>query len=217
MKNIKKSVAVLGLGQYGCSLAETLYNLGEDVLVADIDDKVIREMSSKVTSAVCVDLESEDEVASLGLQNMDIVIICMGGNLAASILCVSIAKEHGVPIVVAKASTPRMKGILKRVGADKIIDPEKEGGERSARILTSQHIMDYFEIDENLCMVELKPRSAWVGHSLIELNLRKKYNINIAAIKNQGGNWGYVDPARQLLEEDMLMVIIEKSDINRWR
>ncbi len=217
MKSVKKSVAILGLGKYGCSLAETLYSLGEDVLVADIDERVIKEMAPKVTTAVCADLSNEDELDALGLQNMDIVIICMGGNIAASVLSVSIAKEKGVPVVVAKASSPRMKALLKRVGADKIVDPEREGGIRSARILASRYIHDYFEIDENLCMIELQPKSSWIGHNLIELNLRQKYNMNVAAIKKQSGNWGYVDPSRKIKEEDLLMIIIEKDDINKWR
>lgn len=213
----KKSIAVLGLGKYGRSLAETLYSLGEDVLVADVDEKVIRDMSSKVTSAVCANLDNEDEVAALGLQNMDIVITSMGGNLSASILCVAIAKEKGVPVVIAKASTDRMKMILQRVGADKIVCPEEEGGVRSARILTSRYIRDYFEIDDNLCMIELSPKKNWIGKNLIELNLRRLYNMNVAAIKSKGTKWGYVDPNRQLTEEDLLMIIIEKDSINKWR
>ena len=213
----KKSVAVLGLGKYGCSLAETLYSLGEDVLIADIDDKVIKEMAPKVTTAITADLSNEDQLESLGLQNMDIVIICMGGNIAASVLSVSVAKEKGVPIVVAKASSPRMKALLKRVGADKIVDPEYEGGVRSARILASQNVRDYFDIDDSLCMIELRPKNGWIGHSLMDLNLRKKYNINVAAIKKQGGNWGYVDPSRPIKEEDLLLTIIDKSDINKWK
>lgn len=217
MNNEKKSVAILGLGKYGCSLAENLYNMGEDVLVADIDERAVRDMSSKVTSAVCADLSIEEELEALGLQNMDIVIICMGGNIAASILSVTVAKEKGVPVVVAKASSPRMKNILKKVGADKIIDPEMEGGIRSAKIIASRHIHDYFEIDENLCMLELQPRSAWVGHDLIELNLRKKYNLNVAGIKKKDENWGYVDPKRRLKETDLLMILVEKKDLERWR
>ncbi|SFC48388.1 potassium channel family protein [Butyrivibrio sp. YAB3001] len=214
---IKKSIAVLGLGKYGCSLAESLYSLGEDVLVADKNETVVRDMSPKVTSAVCANLDNEDEVTALGLQNMDIVITCMGGNLSASILSVAIAKEKGVPVVIAKASSDRMKMILERVGADKIICPEEEGGVRSARILTSQYIRDYFEIDENLCMIELQPKKAWIGKDLIELNLRKKYNMNVAAIKRQGGNWSYVDPSHKLREDNLLMIIIEKDDIDKWR
>ena len=214
---MKKSVAVLGLGKYGRSLAETLYDLGEDVLVADMDEKVIRDMSSKVTSAVCADLGNEDEVAALGLQNMDIVIICMGGNLAASIMCVTIAKEKGVHTVIAKASSPRMKAILKRVGADKIIDPEQEGGIRSARILATQHIHDYYEIDENLCMIEMHPQNSWVGKSLIELSLRKNNNMNVAAIKNKGTGWAFIEPSHVLSEDDLLMIIVEKKNMNKLK
>jgi trk system potassium uptake protein TrkA len=213
---VKKTIAILGLGKYGRSLAESLYGLGEDVLVVDRDEKIIKEMSPKVTSAICANLDEEDEVAALGLQNMDIVITCMGGSLAASILCVSIAKELGVPVVIAKSSTNRMKNILERVGADKIICPEEEGGVRSARILASQYIRDYFEIDQNLCMIELAPKKAWIGKDLIELNLRKKYNMNVAAIKKRGGNWTYVDPTNKLSEDNLLMAIIERDNLSKW-
>lgn len=214
---MKKSIAILGLGKYGYSLAQELYNLGEDVLVADFDEKAIRDISPKVTAAVCADLNNEDEISALGLQNMDIVIVCMGGNISASIMSVAIAKEKGVPVVIAKASSERMKSILTRVGADKIIDPEKEGGIRSARILASQHIHDYFELDDNLCMIELHPKASWIGKDLIELNLRKKYNMNVAAIKKEGGKWGYVNPNVKLTEDHLLMTIIEKDDIDKWR
>ncbi len=212
---MKKSIAVLGLGKYGCSLAETLYKLGEDVLVADIDEKVIRDMSSKVTAAVCTDLSNEDDVIALGLQNMDIVIVCMGGNIAASITCIAIAKEQGVKTVIAKAISPRMKAVLERVGADKIIDPEQEGGVRTARIVASQHIHDYYELDDNLCMIEMRPKSTWVGKSLIDLELRKKYNMNVAAIKNPKGKWVFVNPTYVLEENNLLMIIIEKKDFNK--
>ena len=183
---MKKSVAVLGLGKYGYSVAKNLYDMGEDVLVADKDEQIIRDISSKVTSAVCANLENEDEVLSLGLQNMDIVITGMGGNIAASIMAVAITKEKGVPLVIAKASTSRMETILKRVGADKIINPEQDGGVRSARILASQSIHDYYELDDNLCMVELQPKPTWLGQSLIDLDLRRKYNMNVAAVKEKG-------------------------------
>ncbi len=214
---MKKSIAVLGLGKYGCSLATTLYDLGEDVLVADIDEKIIRDMAPKVTSAVRADLSNEDEVVALGLQNMDIVIICMGQNIAASIMCVTIAKEKGVGTVIAKASSPRIKNVLKRVGADKILDPELEGGIRSARILASQHIRDYFEIDENLCMVEFHPDNNWVGKSLIDLDLRRKHNMNVAAIKDSEGKWAFVDPGHILHADDLLMIIIEKKDLSKLK
>lgn len=88
---------------------------------------------------------------------------------------------------------------------------------RSARILASSQIHEYFEIGNNLCIVELEPKSAWVNHNLIELDLRKKHNINVAAIRLEDGNWGYLDPTRKLKAEDLLMVMIEKSTIDKWK
>lgn len=214
---VKKSIAVLGLGKYGRSLAESLYSLGEDVLVVDRDESIIRDISPRVTAAICANLDIEDEVSALGLQNMDIVITCMGGSLSASIISVSIAKEKGVPVVIAKASTDRMKSILQRVGADKIICPEEEGGVRSARILTSQYIHDYIAIDDNLCMIELQPKKSWIGKNLIELDLRKKYNMNVAAIKDKGGSWGFIDPVHKLTQDNLLLIIVEKNKIDKWR
>ena len=217
MKSEKKTIAVLGLGKYGRSLAETLFKLGEDVLVADNNENLIRDIAPKVTTAICCDLSNEDEVLTLGLQNMDIVIICMGGNIAASIVCASIAKEKGVPTVIAKAASSRMQSILKRVGVDTILDPERERGERTARIIASRHLQDYIVIDENLCMIEIHPMKQWVGQTLIELDLRKKNNMNVAAIKENGGKWKYVDPARTIREDDLLMIMVEKDDIAKWK
>ena len=128
-----KSVAVLGLGKYGKSLAENLYMMGADVLAVDKDKEVINEFAGKCTSAVCANLENEDEVEALGLKNMDIVV-CATGNLAAAIMSVAVAKEKNVPLIVAKTSSDRMSSILLKIGVDKILDPEGEGGMRSARI-----------------------------------------------------------------------------------
>jgi trk system potassium uptake protein TrkA len=100
---------------------------------------------------------------------------------------------------------------------DKVIDPEREGGVRSARILASSQIHEYIEIGNNLCIVELEPKSSWVNHNLIELDLRKKHNINVAAIRLEDGNWGYLDPTRKLKAEDLLMVMIAKSTIDKWK
>ena len=147
---MKKSVAVLGLGKYGMSLAENLYRMGADVLAVDKDERVVNDISSKCTSAICANLENEDEVMALELKNMDIVVSAMGGNLAASILAVTVAKDEGVPVVVAKSSSNRMSSILKKVGVDKILDPEGEGGLRSASILLSSSLKDFFELDSNM-------------------------------------------------------------------
>ena len=169
---MSKSIAVLGLGQYGRSLAENLYLMGADVLAVDKDKDLIDDFAGKCTSAVCANLENEDEVEALGLKNMDIVVSCTG-NLAAAIMAVAVAKENNVPLIVAKSSSERMSSILLKIGVDKILNPEDEGGRRSARILLSSFYKDYYEIDSNLYIIEMYPKAEWIGKNLIELDLRK--------------------------------------------
>jgi trk system potassium uptake protein TrkA len=212
---MKKSVAVLGLGKYGRSLSENLYRLGADVLAVDNNEELINEFTGSCTSAVYANLNNEDEVAALGLKNMDIVVCAMGRSLAASIMCVAVAKEQGVPLVVAKASSDRMASILKKVGADKILDPEGEGGGRSARILLSSSFKDYFEIDENMYMIEMHPKKEWIGKNLIELQLRKSFNINVIAVREEGHRWHFVDPQKPFSPDSMLLIGVEKKDINK--
>ena len=189
-----KSVAVLGLGKYGKSLAENLYMMGADVLAVDKDNELINEFAGKCTSAVCANLENEDEVEALGLKNMDIVV-CATGNLAAAIMSVAVAKEKGVPLIVAKTSSDRMSSILLKIGVDKILDPEGEGGMRSARILLSKSFKDFLEIDSNMYIVEMYVKDEWVGKNLIELELRKKHRMNVIAVRKKDQKWGCLGSA----------------------
>lgn len=213
----EKSIAVLGLGKYGRSLARNLYNLGADVLAVDSDPDVVAEFTANSTSSIKANLNNEDEVLALGLKNMDIVVTAMGSNLAASIMCVSVAKEQGVPLVIAKSDSNRMASILKKVGADRIIDPEEEGGARSARILVSSYLNECFKLDENLNLLEMVPMSEWVGHSLNELDLRKTMNINVVAMRKKGGLWHFVEPD-VVLEEDMnLLIVMERETLKKIR
>ena len=207
----KKSVAVLGLGQFGRSLAESLYDLGMDVLVADQDEQLIADFADKSTVAVRCDLSEEDEIKALSLHNMDIVIVAMSTDLAASILCVSVAKELGVPFVLAKASTPRRATILRRVGADRIIDPEKDSGVRTARVLASPNILEFFDVDENLCLIEMPVQQDWLGKSLHELDLRRRRGFNVIAVRRAPEAWAFVDPEKPLMEEETLLVAMEKK------
>ncbi len=212
---MKKSVAVLGLGNYGKSLAEKLYDMGADVLVVDKDENLIKEFSSKCSAAICADLCNEEAVAALGLKNMDVVITSVAKNLTASIIAVAVAKEQGVPLIIAKSSSDRMSSILLRVGANKVIDPEEEGGVRSARILMSSSFKDFFELDDNMYVVEMAPKKDWVGKSLLELGLRKTLNINVIAIKKKGGLWQFVDSKTKFEEENSLLVVMEKKDVKK--
>ena len=214
---MKKSVAVLGLGKYGRSLAENLYLMGADVLAVDRDSKIVSEFSGKSTSIVQANLENEEEVAALGLKNLDIVVSCTGKNLAASIMTVAVAKEQGVPLIVAKSSSDRMSSILLKIGVDKILDPEGDGGLRSARILLSSYFRDFLKIDDNMYMVEMDAQEAWIGKSLKELELRKKFNMNVIAIKKEGKKWCFGNPEEPLVKNETLLIAMEQKDLKKWK
>ncbi len=212
---MKKSIAVLGLGKYGMSLAKALYDIGVDVLAVDQDENKVKEISEYSTYAICMDLTNEDDFAQLDLKSMDIVVTAMGRNLAASIMSVAVSKEKGVPLIVAKSSSERMSSMLRKIGADKVIVPEETSGMQSARILVSDTILDYFQVDNNLCMIEMYPLEKWVGRSLIDLNLRKKHLINAVAKKDKNSTWRLIDPEIPLEKDSKLLIVVERSALNR--
>ncbi len=210
---MSKSIAVFGLGRFGKSLALSLYETGAQVMVVDKNESIIENISDKVTYAVIADLTNPDDIKGIGLEDIDIVVVAMGSDLTASIMSIMVSKELGVKQVIAKASDERMGSILSKVGADRILYPEEESGSRTARILTSDNFMEFFDIDDNLCLLEMKPKKEWVGKTLMELNLRKMYKINVVAIKGHNGMKSYIDPTRKLEENNNLLVVLDKNDL----
>ena len=213
---MSRAIAVLGLGKFGRSLAEGLYSLGMDLMVVDRNPDLIREFASKSTIAVCANLEKEEEIHALELKHMDMVVVCMGTSLAPSVMCVLEAKAQGVPFVMAKALSPQMGTILKKVGADQVINPEAESGMRTARALASPTILDLFDVGENLCMIEMVPEKKWIGKTLMELNLRQKRGINVVAMKEPGKTWSYLDAHSSILENATLLVVLEKKQLDQF-
>ena len=213
---MSRSIAVLGLGKFGSSLAESLYSLGMDLMVVDRDPERIREFSSKSTVAVCANLENEEEIQALDLKHMDMVVVCMGTSLAPSVMCVLEAKNQGVPFVMAKDLSTQMGTILKKVGADQVINPEAESGMRTARALASPTILDLFDVGENLCMIEMVPDKKWIGKTLLELNLRQKRGINVIAMKEPGTTWSYLDAHSPIKDNATLLVVLEKKLLSQF-
>lgn len=214
---MERSIAVLGLGEFGQSLADNLAILGADVMVVDRDREMVQEYAPKVTVSVCADLTDEQQLRELGLGNMDVVVVAMGASLAASVMSVMVAKEQNVPYVLAKASSPSMAAILMKVGADKVFNPEEESGLRTAQILTSSAFLELIDVDDSFCVVEMLPKKRWIGKNLIELDLRKKYNVNVVAAALGGANWQFVDPQVPLEESMRLLVAVERKDLERLR
>ncbi|MBQ3841992.1 MAG: TrkA family potassium uptake protein [Ruminiclostridium sp.] len=212
-----KSVVVFGLGQFGKSLALNLSSAGADVMAVDRDEELVASVADDVTQAKVADLENADAIKELGIGNMDVAVVAITSNLSASILSVVISKEEGIPYVIAKCSNERMATILQKTGADKIIYPEAEMGARAARVLTSNDFLDFFNIDDNLCAVEMKPHADWIGKSLKQLNLREKYNINVAAVKYRNELHAAFDPNRPLKENSDLLIIVERQNLNKLK
>ncbi|MBQ3665085.1 MAG: TrkA family potassium uptake protein [Lachnospiraceae bacterium] len=214
---MNKSIAVFGLGRFGRSLATELYNSGVDVMVVDKNEYLVNEFSGKSSYAVIADLTNEESIKDIGIENMDVVVVTMGSDLTASIMSVMVAKEVGVPYVIAKAADVRMGNILTKMGADKVIYPEEEMGIRTAQTIVSDDFLDYFNIDNNLCILEMKTKPEWVGKNLIDLDLRNKYHINVVAIKYHSKMHSSIDPNRPLEADSRLVVIIEKSQLAKIR
>ena len=209
-----KSIAVLGLGKFGRSLVRALDEMGADVLAVDKNETTVNEIADCCSSAVCADVSNEEALISLGLKDMDIVVVAMAQNLEASVLAVAVSKELGVPRIVAKSSSPRMSAILRRVGATDAIIPEEYAGTRSATILFSETVLDYFKIGSSLCMVEMVPLKAWIGKTLTELNLRINDNINVVARRDSSNHWMIVDPGKPIVEKSKLLVVMEQERLD---
>ncbi len=206
------SFVVFGLGKFGQAVADKLLSAGADVMVVDDDEDVIEAYSAKATSAIIADLTDPAAIKALGIANIECAVVAMGMSLEASIMCTMVAKEAGVKYVVAKAGNDRMGSVLAKVGADEIIYPEEESGIRTARSLITSNFLEYFEVSDDICLIEMLPKDKWVGKSLKELNLRKKFGINVVGIKNGVVN-EYVDPEVPLKKQEALLMLIHKKNL----
>lgn len=213
---MNRSIAVVGLGRFGESISTELYKNGADVMAIDNDDEKINAISDRVTCALNIDICDMDALREAGIANMDVVVVAMSESLEPSIMCVMSAKELGVPMIVAKAKDELMGRILKRVGADMIVFPEKESGVRLSHKLISSDFVDYFDLSDSTSLVELLPKKEWVGKTLRELNLRKEYKVNVVAvIQNDSFNIA-MDPDEPLQADEPLLIIMKKNDLKRF-
>ena len=215
--SINKSYAVFGLGRYGIAVATELVNNGADVLAVDIDEDIVNSAVADIPFCRCADITDPEVIKQLGISNVDVVVIAMANNLEASVMSVILCKEAGVKMVIAKCADEMQGKILCKVGADKVVYPENESGVRLAKNLLSAGMVDLIDLSEDISVIEIPVREKWVGKTLIELDLRKKYAINIIAIRNGEDILVNIDPNVQLSSEMQLVVIINKTNINKLK
>lgn len=212
---MKKSYAVLGLGNFGMSIATELEKAGAEVLVVDIDEERVHDMADMVTCAVKADVCDVTSMKSLGLSNMDAVVVAITKNLDASVMGTILAKESGVNYIIAKAQNAIHAKILEKVGADKVIIPEKETGVRIARNMTCGNFVDFIELSDRARILEITMKKEWIGKTLKTLDFRKKYGINVVAIREKGEVIINVDPDGVFTEDMTLIVIADKRDVDK--
>ena len=213
---VRKEFVVIGLGRFGGSIVRELIEQGADVLAIDSSTDRVDEFTSIATQAVIADTTDEVVIKSLGLWNFEHVIVAIGDDIQASILTTLILKELGVPQITVKAQNDYHEKVLRKIGADKVVHPERDMGIRIANHILSTNVLDYLELSDEHSIIELKAVDTLVGKTLIELDIRAKYGINIVGIKRGEQIIVALDPTDPIQAGDLLLVIGADVDINRF-
>lgn len=206
---------VIGLGRFGTSVAKTLYSLGNDVLAVDKEEDAVQDISESVTHAVQLDATEENALNSIGIKNFDVAVVTIGSNIQASTMITLLLREMGVGYIVAKAHNELHEKILYKIGADRVVLPEKEMGVRVAHNLISTNILDYIELSPEYNIAEILSHKEWQGKTLKELDLRSRYGISVMAIKK--GDKVKVAPAGDdvIEEADIVVAIGSSKDLSK--
>ncbi|MDY3917455.1 MAG: TrkA family potassium uptake protein [Candidatus Limivivens sp.] len=212
-----KSFVVFGLGQFGSSVAVALAKNGCEVLAVDIDGERVEDIAGAVTYAVKGDVTDPDIYESLGLRNMDGAIIAITKSMEASIMATILSKEAGIPYVMSKASSDTHATVLRKLGADRIIFPEKEMGYRVARNMVFGKFVDTFELSDRFSMVEMAVPESWAGKSIRALDIRRNWGVNIIAVK-QGENVNVsLEPDDILRSDQVLLIVGDNAKLKKIR
>lgn len=206
-KSKDKQYLVIGCGRFGSSVAKKMCQLGNEVMVIDKDEDSINNIAELVTHTAIVDVTEERDLKSIGLGNFDVVIVAISSDIRASIMATVMAKEMGVPKVVCKAKDELQAKVLYKIGSDKVVFPERDMGIRLAYNLASENILDQINLDPEYSIMEIVTPQNWVGKTIIELNLRAKYDITVLAVKTQSGLKVMPSPNYKMQEKNILIII----------
>ena len=203
-----KNFCVIGMNRFGQTLALTLAKSKKQVMIIDENSTMVNAMADFVTAAVIGDPKDEQVLISSGVTDYDCVIVCYAGEIDDSILITLLLKDIGAKYVVARAQSDLHTRILKKVGADRIVYPEKDMGERLAYTLSKNNVMEYVELSDRCSIVEISVPDSWIGKNLAELQLRKIYGVNVIAIEKANGDMDVSPDPNAPLEEGMLVILV---------
>ena len=178
-----KSYVVIGLGRFGREIAVRLFACGEEVLAIDTDEQLIDKIADRVTRAVAADARDKDVLEKLGVENFDRAVVAIGSDLAASALITMNLKSLNVPFILCKAHDDTHREILERLGADRVVIPERIVADQLALGMTHVGVMEYIELSDEFGIVEMEPLKDWIGKTIRELELRTRYGINVIALR----------------------------------
>ncbi|MBR6653623.1 MAG: TrkA family potassium uptake protein [Oscillospiraceae bacterium] len=213
----KKTYAVFGLGRYGSAVARELVENGKEVVAVDADQKIVNNAAAYLPVCKCADVTDAEVISRLGIENIHTVIVCIASDLEASVMAVTLCKEAGVKNVIAKCANEMQRKILLRVGADQVVFPENESGVRLAKNLLSSGFIDMISLSKDVSVIEIDVKDEWCGKNLIELNLRKKYGLNIVAIKKADKVDVNINPEQPLEAETTLIVIANTAKLGKLK
>ncbi|PYZ93326.1 potassium transporter Trk [Salipaludibacillus keqinensis] len=214
---MKKQFAIIGLGRFGTSICKELYHMGHEVLAIDKDEKKVEEANQFATHAIYADATDEASLIKIGIRNFEHVIVAIGEDIQASILCTLHLKDLDVPKVWVKAQNSYHHKVLEKIGADRIFHPEKDMGNRIAEFLTSEKVLDYIDLSADYSIVEILATKKVNGKSLIDLDVRAKYGCTVLAIKQKGKVDVTPNPNDPLHQGDIFVVIGNKRDLRRFQ
>jgi trk system potassium uptake protein TrkA len=213
---MSKQFAVIGLGRFGSSVARTLFEMDYEVMGIDEDEERVNDAIEHVTHAVVADSTDETALREIGIRNFDVVVVAIGADIQASILTTLLLKEMGVKKIVAKAQNERHGQVLYKVGADRVVFPERDMGIRVAHNLISTNVLDFIELAEDYSVAEVVVSNKMVGKTLRQLDVRAQYGVNVIAIKS-GDKFNIAPrPDDVIAADDILVVIGNNMDLKEF-
>lgn len=212
---MNKSAIVFGAGAFGSSVAKSLYEEGVEVMIVDKNEELIQNIANYVTNSVIGDISEKGVIDEIGLNNFDVAIVSIGDNLAASIIAAVESLDAGIKTVYAKARNEMQSKILTRLGVHHVIYPEMAIGERLGKSIAGSNLIEYIHFSDNYSIIEISPAENWVGHSIRDLDVRRKYNVNIIAYLRADTLKVSPDPDDIIHRGDRLLVVGEDEDLNK--
>ena len=214
---MSRQFVIIGLGRLGTAMISTLQSLGYDVLGIDLDERLVQNLAGDFPGAnlVAADATDEDTLSDLNVGQFDGAAVVIGENMEAGILATANLKELGVPFVVARAITSLHGRVLERVGADRIVEPERDMGAQVARTMASPAVLDYVDLGEDEALIEAEVPEEWVGRSLSQLELSRKHGLTILALKPKGKSGTIPSGDTVLNEGDVIVVGGGKEELDR--